>query len=165
MAQPKDHVDDVLVQWARERPELETETLGLVGRLFRSVQLADAELARGLARHGLQSGWFDVLAALRRAGSPFELNPTELAAAMLVSSGGMTKRLDRLAEAGLVERRPDPSDRRATRIRLTRRGKTLVDRAIEEHLERQRGLFRSLTDQERRRLDGLLRKVLAELES
>jgi DNA-binding MarR family transcriptional regulator len=164
MAHPKDHVDDVLAQWARERPELETEALGLVGRLFRSVQLADAELARGLASHGLQPGWFDVLAALRRAGPPFELNPTELAAAMLVSSGGMTKRLDRLARAGLVERRPDPSDRRATRIRLTRRGKTLVDRAIDEHLERQRGLFRSLTDQERRRLDSLLRKVLAELE-
>ena len=165
MTRPNDHVDAVVAQWARERPELETEALGFVGRLFRSVQLADAELARGLARHGLQPGWFDVLAALRRAGPPFELNPTELAAAMLVSSGGMTKRLDRLAEAGLVERNPDPGDRRATRIRLTRRGKTLVDRAIDEHLERQRGLFRSLTDQERRRLDSLLRKVLAELES
>ena len=165
MPRPKDHVDDVLAQWARERPELETEVLGLVGRLFRSVQLADADLARGLARHGLQPGWFDVLAALRRAGPPFELNPTELAAAMLVSSGGMTKRLDRLADGGLVERRPDPGDRRATRIRLTRRGKTLVDKAIDEHLERQRELFRPLTAQERRRLDGLLRKLLAELES
>jgi DNA-binding MarR family transcriptional regulator len=157
-------VDDVREQWRRERPELDTEALGLVGRMIRSVQIADGELARGLAGHGLQPGWFDVLAALRRAGPPFELNPTELSQAMLVSSGGMTKRLDRLVDAGLVERRPDPSDRRGTRVRLTRRGKALVDRAIVEHLENQRSLFRTLTAQERRQLDGLLRKVLAQLE-
>jgi DNA-binding MarR family transcriptional regulator len=164
MARPSDHVDEVRAQWRRERPELDTEALGLVGRLFRSGQLADVELARHLQRRGLQPGWFDVLAALRRAGPPFELNPTQLAEAMLLSSGGMTKRLDRLVEAGLVERRPDPSDRRGTLVRLTRRGRTLVDKIVDEHLENQRALFRSLTPRQRRQLDGLLRKVLADLE-
>jgi DNA-binding MarR family transcriptional regulator len=164
VASERNHVDEVLDQWRRERPELDLEALGLVGRLFRSVQLADAELAKGLARHGLQRGWFDVLATLRRSGAPFELNPTELAESMLVSSGGMTKRLDRLAGAGLVERRPDPSDRRATRVRLTRRGKALVDRTLAEHLENQRRVLGSLAPQQQRQLDGLLRRVLAGLE-
>jgi DNA-binding MarR family transcriptional regulator len=157
-------VDDVLEQWRRERPELDTEALGLPGRLFRSVQLADAELARELSGRGLQPGWFDVLAALRRSAPPHELNPTQLAEAMLVSSGGMTKRLDRLAETGLVERRPDPSDRRGTLVRLTPRGKRLVDKVIGEHLENQRRLFSSLTPPQRRQLDRLLRKLLVELE-
>jgi DNA-binding MarR family transcriptional regulator len=161
---PSDHVDRVLSQWQRERPDLNTDVLGLVGRLFRSVQLADVVLARGLAGHDLQPGWFDVLAALRRAGPPFELNPTELAESMLLSSGGMTKRLDRLAAAGLVERRPDPADRRGTLVRLTRRGKALVDRALAQHLENQRALVRTLSAQELRTLDGLLRKLLAGLE-
>ena len=89
--------------------------MGLLGRLFRVVQLADAALTEPLVgRHGLQPGWFDLLAALRRAGAPYELNPTQLTQLTMLSSGGMTKRLDRLAEAGLVERRPDPADRRGT---------------------------------------------------
>ena len=164
MAQSHDHVDDVLAQWRRERPELDTEALGLVGRLFRSMQIADGELARGLARHELQPGWFDVLAALRRAGAPFELNPTELAQAMLVSSGGMTKRLDRLVEAGLVERRPDPADRRGTHVRLTRRGKAVFDRALEAHLQNEERVLRTLKRADRRELDRLLRRLLEELE-
>jgi DNA-binding MarR family transcriptional regulator len=161
----RDHVDEAVDQWRRERPDLDTEVLGLVGRLYSSVQLADVELAEGLAKRGLQPGWFDVLATLRRSGPPFELNPTELAEAMLVSSGGMTKRLDRLAEAGLVERRPDPSDRRAIRVRLTRRGKALVDRTLAEHLENQRRILGSLTPQQQRQLDRLLRRLLAGLEN
>src|ERR671936_2480552 len=154
---PPDHVDTIVEQWRRERPDLDVEPLGVLGRLFRAAGLADAALSVGLAGHDLQPGWFDLLAALRRAGPPYELNPTRLMRATMLSSGGMTKRLDRLVDAGLVERRPDPHDRRGTRVRLTRRGKTLVDRAIEEHLENQRSLFGSLTAQERRQLDELLR--------
>jgi DNA-binding MarR family transcriptional regulator len=161
---PPDHLDRILAQWRRERPELDVAPLGLVGRLFRSTHLADKVLAETLSQHGLQAGWFDLLAALRRAGAPYELNPTQLMQATMLSSGGMTKRLDRLVEAGLVERRPDPADRRGTLVGLTRRGKAIVNGAIDPHLENQKRLLGALTPAERRALDDLLRKLLASLE-
>ena len=154
-----DHVDRILTQWQAERPDLDFEALGLVGRLFRTVEALDAPLAEGLARHGLQPGWFDVLAALRRSGAPYALNPTQLMHATLLSSGGMTKRLDRMEEAGLIERRPDPGDRRGTLVRLTRRGRSGVDRAVETHLANEERLLAGLSATERRTLDRLLRKL------
>lgn len=138
--------------------------LGLVGRLFRSVQLADAALEQTLAAYDLRPGWFDLLAALRRAGEPYELNPTHLMRATMLSSAGMTKRLDRLADAGLVERRRDPADRRGVLVRLTARGKMSVDRALEAHLETEKALLAALPRREQRALDDLLRKLLGGLE-
>lgn len=117
-----------------------------------------------LVQHKLQTGWFDLLAALRRAGAPYELNPTQLMGATMLSSGGMTKRVDRLVEAGLVERRPDPSDRRGTLVRLTRRGKAAIDKALGAHVANEERLLHSLTRAERRTLDDLLRRLLAGLE-
>jgi DNA-binding MarR family transcriptional regulator len=105
-------VDEIVAQWRRGRPDLDTAPLGLYGRLFRVAHLSDDELANGLAQYGLQHGWFDLLAALRRAGAPYELNPTSLMRATLLSSSGITKRLDRMEDAGLIERRPDPNDRK-----------------------------------------------------
>ena len=159
-----DHMDAILAQWSRERPDVDVTALGIMGRLFRAAQLADAELASGIARHELQPGWFDLLAALRRAGRPFELNPTQLMATTMLSSGGMTKRLDRLEEAGLVERRPDPRDRRGTLVGLTRKGQALVDAALVTHVGNEERLLQSLSASERRTLDALLRKLLAGLE-
>ena len=164
MRPPRDHVDEVVSQWRRERPDLDVAPLALFGRLFRVGQLADVELSKEFGRHGLQPGWFDLLTALRRAGAPYELNPTELMRATLLSSGGVTKRLDRLEEAGLVERHPDPADRRGTRVRLTRRGKGVTDRAVEAHLANEAELLGSLTATDRRALDKLLRKLQSELE-
>ncbi len=164
MANVPDHIDGIVAEWRRERPELDVGPLGLFGRLFRSAHLADAALAEGLAPHGLQPGWFDLLAALRRSGAPYELNPTTLMRATLLSSGGMTKRLDRLDEAGLVERRPDPADRRGTLVRLTRRGRAIIDSAIETHVRNEDRLLRSLKPADRRALDDLLRRLLAGLE-
>jgi DNA-binding MarR family transcriptional regulator len=160
----RDHVDELLVQWRRERPDLNVAPLGLFGRLFRLVQLADTALGEELQRHGLQHGWFDVLAALRRAGAPYQLNPTELIRATLLSSGGLTKRIDRLEQAGLVARRPDPKDRRGTLVRLTHRGKRVVDRALEAHLANEERLLSSLSASDRQALDDLLRKLLVSLE-
>src|SRR5437867_3168825 len=119
-----DHVDRIVEQWHTERPDLDVAPLELIGRLLRVAHLLDVKLGGELAEFELQPGWFDLLAALRRSGPPYELNPGELMETTMLSSGGMTKRLDRLVEAGLVERRPDPSDRRGTRVRVTRRGKT-----------------------------------------
>ena len=161
-----DHIDRILAQWRRERPDLDVSPMGLLGRLFRVVQLANAALGESLAGgYELQPGWFDLLAALRRAGAPYELNPTQLMQATMLSSGGMTKRLDRLAEAGLVERRPDPADRRGTLVRLTRRGRSTIDKAVATHLANEDRLLRSLAAADRRALDRLLRTLLADLEA
>lgn len=162
--QAKDHIDVIREQWRRERPELETAALGLFGRLFRCARLADDALAKGLMGHELQPGWFDILAALRRVGSPYDLNPTELMRATLLSSGGTTKRLDRMVEAGLVERHPDPDDRRGTRVRLTERGRAAIDRAIEAHIANEEHLLAGLRPAKRRVLDDLLRELLDGLE-
>jgi Transcriptional regulators len=160
----EDHIDEILIQWSRERPDLDMHALGLLGRLFRAAHFADAALAEDLHGHHLQAGWFDLLAALRRAGDPFELNPTQLMRATMLSSGGITKRLDRLTEAGLVERQPDPGDRRGTLVRLTHRGKKVIDKAVETHVANEQDLLRTLTPNQQQRLDGLLRKLLAGLE-
>jgi DNA-binding MarR family transcriptional regulator len=162
--EPDDHVDEILAQWREERPDLNVAPLGLYGRLFRIVHLSDDALAKGLAPYGLQSGWFDLLAALRRVGAPYELNPTRLVRATLISSSGMTKRLDRMEAAGLIERRPDPHDRRGTLVRLTRHGKSVIDRAVKTHIGTEERLLRALTAAERRTLDGLLKNLLIHLE-
>ena len=160
----RDHVDHIMEQWRRERPDVDSAALGLIGRLHRAAVLTNAPLAAGLAEHGLQPGWFDLLAALRRSGPPYELNPTQLMRATLLSSGGMTKRLDRLVEAGLVERRADPSDRRGVLVGLTPHGKAVVDKTLDAHVANEERLLRSLKPADRRALDDLLRTLLADLE-
>jgi DNA-binding MarR family transcriptional regulator len=160
-----DQVDAILAQWHRERPDLDVAPIGHLGRLFRVAQLADAELTRVLAGYGLHPGWFDVLAALRRSGAPYELTPTQLATATIVTSGGLTKRLDGMERAGLLVRRPDPADRRGTRVRLTRSGRAMIDRAVRDHARNEDILLRSLSSADRRSLDRLLRTVLADLEA
>jgi DNA-binding MarR family transcriptional regulator len=161
----EDHLDAIAAQWARERPDLDVSALVLLGRLFRAAKLADEELGTRIRRHELEPGWFDLLAALRRSGAPYELNPTELIRTTLLSSGGMTKRIDRLEHEGLVERRPDPGDRRGTLIRLTPRGEALIDEALEAHVANEEELLEGLSPSERARLDALLRKLLARLEA
>lgn len=160
-----DHVDGIVESWRRERPDLDVAALALLARLFRTAHLADTALAQQLAGHELDRGWFDVLATLRRAGSPYALNPTQLMRTMMLSSGGMTKRLDRLAEAGLIERVADPNDRRGTLVKLTRRGKTTIDRLLPVHLSNEEQLLAPLSPKQQRTLDDLLRALLANLES
>jgi DNA-binding MarR family transcriptional regulator len=164
VSEPQDHVDEILAQWRRERTDLNVDPLGLYGRLFRIVHLSDNALAQGLTPYGLQPGWFDLLAALRRAGAPYELNPTQLRRATLLSSSGMTKRLDRMEAAGLIKRRPDRHDRRGTLVRLTRRGKSVIDKAVETHVGNEERLLGALTAAERRTLNRLLRRLLIQLE-
>jgi DNA-binding MarR family transcriptional regulator len=159
-----DRLDAIEEAWRRERPDVDVAPLVLLGRLFRVVHLADARLGAELAGFGLQPGWFDLLAALRRAGKPYQLNPTELRRATLLSSAGMTKRLDRMTAAGLVERRRDPGDRRGTLVRLTARGRRTIDAALPAHVANEARLVAGLTGPQRRSFDAVLRKLLADLD-
>lgn len=159
-----DHVDRILEQWRRERPDLDVEPMGLLGRLARLRTHLAREVERTLLAHGLNSASFDVLATLRRAGPPCKLSPGDLIATTMVSSGTMTNRLDQLEKAGLIERAHNPDDRRGVIIALTPKGFALVDEAVTAHVANQHRLLAGLSPEERAALDGLLRKFLKEFE-
>lgn len=159
-----DHVDRILAQWNRERPDLDVEPMGLFGRLARLRTHLAREIEKALAEHGLNSASFDVLATLRRSGPPYRLSPGDLIATTMVSSGTMTNRLDQLEKAGLIERSHNPDDRRSVIIALTPKGSALVDDAVTSHVANQHRLLENLSTEERAALDGLLRKFLVEFE-
>jgi DNA-binding MarR family transcriptional regulator len=145
-----------MAQWHAERPTLDVSPMAVIGRLNRlSLQITD-ELVAVYAEFGLGEGDFDVLATLRRAGTPYELTPSGLADTTMVTSGAISKRVDRLAERGLVTRRVSDADARGRVIALTRAGMDLIDRAFEAHLENERRLLAGLTELERIRLAHLL---------
>jgi DNA-binding MarR family transcriptional regulator len=159
-----DRADTAVKQWARERPELPSLPMAIFGRLSEAAERAMRDHMDPLfAAAGLQPGEFDVLATLRRSGEPYLLSPTRLYEAAMISSGGMTNRLDRLERAGLVERRPDPADRRGKLIALTRAGKRVIDETIGRHVANEVRLLSALTKAEQKTLDGLLRKLIAGL--
>jgi DNA-binding MarR family transcriptional regulator len=129
-------------------------------RITRLSLLLQESFAVVFAGHGLTWGEYLVLAALRRAGPPYRMNPTALYGSVMLSSGGMTKRLDRLEQAGLVERLPDPADRRGRLVALTDRGRKLVDAAVVDHLANEERLLAALSPSERGVVSDLLRKLL-----
>jgi DNA-binding MarR family transcriptional regulator len=155
----RDGVDLIIEQWQRERPELDASPIGVIGRISRLARELEQRLEPVYSEHGLEPGWHDVLATLRRTGPPFRLRPTEFSSALMLTSSGTTKRLDRLEQAGLIAREPDPDDRRGTLITLTDAGRRLIDRVTAAHLENERRLLSGLTDPERQRLADLLRKL------
>ena len=155
----RDGVDEIIEQWRRERPELDPSPIGIVGRVSRLARELEQRLEPVYAEHGLEPGWHDVLATLRRIGPPYRLRPTEFTTALMLTSSGTTKRLDRLEQAGLITRGPDPGDRRGTLITLTAAGKRLIDATTEAHLANERRLLSALTDAEQARLADLLRKL------
>lgn len=159
-----DHVDRIVEQWARERPDLDASPMGVIGRVARASRHLDLRLEETFRRSGLNAGAFDVLAALRRAGPPYRLSPTALFGSLMLSSGAMTNRIDRLERAGLVARMPDPADRRSVLVELTRAGLDRIDRAVGEHLANEERLLAGLTGRERAELARLLRKLLLSLE-
>jgi DNA-binding MarR family transcriptional regulator len=159
----RDHVQHVLEQWRREAPELDRAPMGVVGRISRLAQLLQAELEPIFAAHGVNGGEFDVLAALRRAGRPYRLTPTELSKALMVTSGGMTKRLAALEGRGLIRREPDPNDGRSTTVSLTREGKRLVDAILPEHVANEQRLLSELSHKERADLADLLETLAVSL--
>lgn len=156
-----DGVDRIREQWARERPELDTEAMGILGRVYRIAQAAGEEMERTYARFGISRADFDVLATLRRSGEPYQLSPGALSGALMLTTGGMTGRLDRLERAGLVSRSPDPADRRSVLVTLTDEGRRIIDEAVVAGVEAQQRLLADLPAGRRRQLDELLRELLA----
>ena len=156
----QDGVDGILRQWREERPDLDATPMGVIGRLSRLSRQLEQRLEPVFTRHGLEQGLFDVLATLRRSGEPYRMRPADLAASVMLTSSGITKRLDRLEAAGLVVRHPDPQDRRGLLIELTPAGRELVDAALADHVAAEHQLLASLTPDDRDRLAGLLRILL-----
>jgi len=155
-----DEVDRLLAAWRRERPDLDVSPLEVLSRVSRLARHLDLARRSAFTAHALESWDFDVLSALRRAGSPYELTPGALTAATLVTSGTMTNRIDRLAQRGLVHRMPDPRDRRGVLVRLTPAGRGRVDAALADLIDRERQLLSGLSSEEQRALAGLLRTLL-----
>jgi DNA-binding MarR family transcriptional regulator len=159
----QDRIDRILAQWNRERPDLDTRAMGLVGRIQRAAGALRPRLDDTHGLSGLAGESFDVLASLRRSGRPYQLSPTQLYREMMLTSGAMTNRIDRLEDAGLVSRRPDPQDRRGTLVRLTAKGKALIDAATTEHVANEERLLAALSAREQLQLGELLRKLLLSL--
>lgn len=159
-----DHVARIQSEWARERPDVDVSPQAVIGRLHRLGRLLTARLDVVYAAHGLSEGEFDVLAALRRAGEPFERAPGALAAHTMVTTGAMTKRIDRLQRAGLVDRRRSAADGRGRVVALTPAGRSLIDRAFTEHMRNERNLLDALDPQEAAELERLLTGWLARVE-
>jgi DNA-binding MarR family transcriptional regulator len=154
----------VLAEWRREEPGLDTSPVAVVARIGRAAVLLDRGLNENFGRFGLNRTSWDALAALRRVGPPYRRSPTELYRSLMRTSGGMTHLVDRLQQAGLVERVPDPDDRRGLLVGLTHEGRALVARVGPSHLETERQMLGALTKHEQAELARLLRKLLIGLE-
>jgi DNA-binding MarR family transcriptional regulator len=155
----RDGVDAIIEAWERERPELDHSPIGIVGRISRLARELEARLEVVYREHGLEPGWHDVLATLRRSPPSYRLRVTDFSGTLMLTSSGTTKRLDRLEQAGLVAREPDPDDRRGTLIVLTAAGRKLIDSVTEAHLANERRLLAALSGDEQRQLADLLRAL------
>ncbi|MGC4940695.1 MarR family winged helix-turn-helix transcriptional regulator [Kribbella sp. DT2] len=156
----KDEVDRLVEAWRRERPDLDVAPMEVLSRVTRLARHLDRARSHAFATHGLESWEFDVLAALRRAGAPYQLSPGRLLKETLVTSGTMTNRVDRLTARGLVERLPDPADRRGVLVQLTTAGRDAVDAALADLLAHERTLLSAVTDRDQAKLARLLRELV-----
>jgi DNA-binding MarR family transcriptional regulator len=160
-----DSITTFIADWQRERPELDPWPLGIFGRSSRIDSHFLKRADSWLSPLGLSWETFSLIAALRRSGKPYELNPTELQRQSLLTSGAMTNRIDRVEALGLVERRPDTADRRGVIVRLTPSGRALADKAIAVHFSQSAEVLGALNTREREQLEQLLAKLLHSLEN
>ncbi|MEU0048572.1 MarR family transcriptional regulator [Streptomyces sp. NPDC006184] len=158
--QPADSVDVITEQWARVRPDLDTRAMEVFGRIFRLSRAMGDRMERAYKPYGISRGEFDVLATLRRSGEPYTLSPRELSAALMLTTGGMTGRLDKLERAGLLRRSPDPHDRRGLQVTLTEEGLRLIDEAVAAGLAEENAALSALSTEQADHLAGLLRALL-----
>lgn len=159
-----DRAEFAMSQWQKERPDINPFPMKVWGRLAEAtLRISQQYFQPFFSQYGLQSGEFDVLATLRRAGAPFTLTPTALYEALLLSSGGITNRLDRLEKSGLIQRSKHPTDRRGTLVSLTEQGLQLIDSILPLHIANEEQVLQSLTPAEQQQLDVLLGKLLNNL--
>jgi DNA-binding MarR family transcriptional regulator len=155
-----DEVDRLILAWQRERPDLDVAPMEVLSRVSRLARHLDRARSQAFETHGLESWEFDVLAALRRAGPPYQLSPGKLLKETLVTSGTMTNRVDRLAARGLVERLPDPGDRRGVLVQLTPAGRDGVDAAMADLLAHERALLGTISERDQAKIAAVLRELV-----
>jgi DNA-binding MarR family transcriptional regulator len=156
----RDEVDHLVEAWQRERPDLDVAPMQVLSRVSRLARHLDRQRSSAFAAYGLETWEFDVLAALRRAGTPYQLSPGQLLRETMVTSGTMTNRVDRLAARGLVARENHPGDRRGVLVRLTVSGKETADAALSDLLTAEEEILAGLTKQEQSQLSVALRRLL-----
>lgn len=159
-----DLVDLIIDQWTREIPELDVSSIGVLGRLHRCDIRYQALVSDVLEEFNLTTASFDVLASLRRSAPDYRRTAGQLAEIGLISSGGLTQRIDRLERAGLVQRTRDPKDRRVVYIELTTSGRELIDTVLQRHFAEQNKFLAGLTRTERKQLSKLLSRLEVSLE-
>lgn len=161
----EDIVGRIVREASQAWPGYEDSSLEVVLRLLRSYHFIDQALIRGLVDYGISPAEFGVLIELRLAGPSYKMTPTQLYSRLLVTSGGMTGRIDRLEKRGLLCRSPDPQDRRSILVELTGNGLDLIEGAAHTHYRIMEHLTEVLDSEERERLASLLRKLLLDIES
>ena len=159
-----DKLDLVVEQWHKEKPQLDTTSMALIGRLLRISKHIETRITQCHKNFSLTLGEFDVLAALRRSANKSCLTPSELSDALLLTSGAMTNRLDKLSEKGFVSRCHSKEDRRSVTVALTDQGRALIDKAIEVHVSVLEELTKSLSVEDKTLLNGTLNKWLGQFE-
>lgn len=159
-----DAIDRVLAQWQSERPQLDTLPMGIMGRMMRLMKYLEAGVAELHKSYGLKMGEFDVLATLLRAGEPHQLTPSELLASMMLTSGAMTNRLDKLEQKGLISRVHSTADRRSIEVKLSDKGLKLISDLVHEHVNVQHQLIAALTPEQQQALSVLLKDWLISFE-
>ncbi|MDR2929380.1 MAG: MarR family transcriptional regulator [Propionibacteriaceae bacterium] len=160
----QDQVDKIMQEWERERPDIDVSPMAILGRITRLEPLIISKLVPVFAEHNMDFPAFDVLAALRRSGEPYELTPGELATSMMVTPGAVAQRLTRMELAGFITRRHDNPDRRKVTVALTPKGREAIDAAIVDHCVNEEEIISIYTDEEKEILTGLLRRLLSTLE-
>lgn len=159
-----DLLDKLIEDWEKERPDLDASAMNIVGRILMLGKILEKRASNVLRENQIHYTDLDVLATLRRSGKPYELSPTQLRKSVLITSGAMTALLDRLEKSKLLERRPDPNDGRVKLARLTRKGKSTIDKAIAIRFEEATSAIAILTKREKESLSKLLKKVLGDLQ-
>jgi DNA-binding MarR family transcriptional regulator len=159
-----DSISILLAEWRRERPDLDPAPFAIFGRIWRLSANLSTQISEWLAPLGLNFESFSLIVTLRRSGAPYQLNPTALYRESLISSGAITNRIDRVEALGLVKRLPDPQDRRGTIVRLTRKGRTLADRAIELHFRKLAECLSEVSSADHVALEALLSRLLRSIE-
>ena len=160
-----DRAQRAVEQWRKERPDINCESMIILGRLGQLNQLLSQKVLNPFfAENGLQPGEFDVLATLRRSGKPFALTPTVLYEDAMISSGSMTNRIDRLVKLSLVERYPNPKDKRGTLVGLTDKGYDLIDNLVQTHADNQQKVLSVLEPQQQEQLSALLLALIDSIE-